>query len=1058
MNKLPEEIRLVITKQIRKEEWELGKILDIVKAELDAREQCAYLSGKSTDSSAPKLGRSPLPTTSALLNTTGRVSCSFCKGTHPSAKCNIVTDPKQRKAILRRQGRCYVCPKKAHLAKDCPSRIYCFNCRERHHASICDRSNGPFATAPVAPVSNPTTTNIPPPGQRNLSVSATTSSGGPRLQNPGPSTMTMHVGTKTSVLLQTAKGYISSATNPEKVAVARLILDSGSKHSYISENLRAALNLQTVGQETLTIKVFGEEIGTLQTCDVVQFCVRSPYNGLNVYVTAYVVPVLCAPLSDQAIELAASNYSHLAGLWLAGFPAQRDQGLNCEILIGSNFYWHFLTGRCMKGESGPVALESTLGWILSGPVHDSSEGGSTHVNIAETHVLQLDTKTEDNEASLESQVYGRYEVKLPWKPWHPTLSDNYLQSKKTLEGIFSRLKANPTLLSEYDSIIREQEIRGIIERVDPTHEGELGQITYLPHHPVIRQDKTTTKVRIVYDASAKDCNGTSLNSCLYTGPCLLKTVAEIMARFRLFPFALTSDIEKAFLMISIWPPDRNVLRYLWMDDVNSLSPQIVTYRFTTVVFGVSWSPFLLNATLRRHIESYSENYPEVCKRLVNSLYVDDVNTGGYSVEEVMDLFRVSKQMMGEGGFNLRKWLSNSKEVMSRINSLQNDGEAGIPNETSVAEEDESFAKTALNVNETSEGERVKVLGLNWNSDTDNIVFNLSQLASTITEKPVTKRTILTYVLRFINNCRERNKKRTELTAKEIEEAEAMWICDMPSNFSTQKLADLKKHLGNFVDNHEIIRCQGRLARSNLSYETKHPILLPEEHYITTLIIWDCHKRVLHNGTKETLQELISRFWIKCIGTAKISSDELHTVLVEIEGVLNSRPLTYQLPDSLTEPLTPSHLVTGRRLLQLPTSGEGNDDDEDFIRQDKLHKRSRYISRLLDHYWNRWKYEYLVDLREHHRMKKSHQKLQQTNVGDVVTIQGENHKNRSFWRMGNVQELVIGRDNVTRGAQLLLANGQSIERPVQKLYPLEMQEENHELVDQNIRGEERILWS
>ena len=69
------------------------------------------------------------------------------------------------------------------------------------------------------------------------------------IQTVGPSTVTMYLDTKTSVLLQTAKGYISSATNPERVAVARLILESGSKHSYISENLRAALHLQPVTQE-----------------------------------------------------------------------------------------------------------------------------------------------------------------------------------------------------------------------------------------------------------------------------------------------------------------------------------------------------------------------------------------------------------------------------------------------------------------------------------------------------------------------------------------------------------------------------------------------------------------------------------------------------------------------------------------------------------------------------------------------------------------------------------------------------------------------------------------
>ena len=148
---------------------------------------------------------------------------------------------------------------------------------------------------------------------------------------------------------------------------------------------------------------------------------------------------------------------------------------------------------------------------------------------------------------------GRNEVKLPWKQDHPLLPDNYSLSKKRLQATISKLRSNPLLLNEYRNIIKEQEALGIIKRVDPDKKVQTGQVTYLPHHPVVRKDKKTTKVRIVYDASAKDRNGTSLNSCLYTGPCLLKTVAEIVTRFRLFPVALTADIEKAFLMISVWP-------------------------------------------------------------------------------------------------------------------------------------------------------------------------------------------------------------------------------------------------------------------------------------------------------------------------------------------------------------------------------------------------------------------------------------------------------------------------------------------------------------------------
>ena len=128
-------------------------------------------------------------------------------------------------------------------------------------------------------------------------------------------------------------------------------------------------------------------------------------------------------------------------------------------------------------------------------------------------------------------------------------------------------------------LFKDQEEKGIIERVTYSEDIEVGKTHYLSHHPVIRQDKDTTKVRIVYNASAKNSSGTSLNSCLYPGPCLLKTVAEILARFRFYPIALTADIEKAVLMIGIHLSDRDVLRFLWYEDAKSETPKVICYRF-----------------------------------------------------------------------------------------------------------------------------------------------------------------------------------------------------------------------------------------------------------------------------------------------------------------------------------------------------------------------------------------------------------------------------------------------------------------------------------------------
>ena len=157
-------------------------------------------------------------------------------------------------------------------------------------------------------------------------------------------------------------------------------------------------------------------------------------------------------------------------------------------------------------------------------------------------------------------------------------------------------------MKEYDSVIKEQLKNGIVEVVEKPADGEVGKTHYLPHHAVIRRDNTTTTLRVVYDASARS-NGAALNDCLYTRPPLAENIFDILLRFRATKIALTGDVEEAFLMVGIAEEDRDVPRFLWVDDIEK-NPEIVVLRFTGVVFGVWSSPFLLNATLKNHIERY----------------------------------------------------------------------------------------------------------------------------------------------------------------------------------------------------------------------------------------------------------------------------------------------------------------------------------------------------------------------------------------------------------------------------------------------------------------------
>lgn len=167
----------------------------------------------------------------------------------------------------------------------------------------------------------------------------------------------------------------------------------------------------------------------------------------------------------------------------------------------------------------------------------------------------------------------RYEVRLPWKDEHTILPDNYELSETRLRGLLRCLKQDPQLLKEYDTVIREQINNGIVEIVEEPWNSEIGR-THIPHHPIIRRDKSTTKLRIVYDASAKS-GGPSLNDCLYTGPNFGQSILEILLRFRIYSTALVGDIEKAFLMVSVATQDRDVLRFLWIQDITKDLPQVV---------------------------------------------------------------------------------------------------------------------------------------------------------------------------------------------------------------------------------------------------------------------------------------------------------------------------------------------------------------------------------------------------------------------------------------------------------------------------------------------------
>ena len=133
-------------------------------------------------------------------------------------------------------------------------------------------------------------------------------------------------------------------------------------------------------------------------------------------------------------------------------------------------------------------------------------------------------------------------------------------------------------------------------------------------------------------------------------------------------------------MTAVKKEDRDVLRFLWVDDVNSAEPKIVEYRFASVVLGVTSSPFLLHATLLKHITSYERKDPEFVNQMLCLLYVDDLSLRLEDVDKAYQLYLNSRGRIAHEGFNLHKWLTNSRPLLEKIKEMESQRELSIQTE------------------------------------------------------------------------------------------------------------------------------------------------------------------------------------------------------------------------------------------------------------------------------------------------------------------------------------------------------------------------------------------
>ena len=744
LSKLPSDIRLEWAREGEGKEADLQFLLDFLRKEIQRRERSETFRENNTQSSQLPEQRSfstrnnkKLASASALhvSSSPSHLTCVFCERTHPSHKCRKVARREDRHYQIKTRGLCFRCLDPSHRAQSCPK--LCSVCGGRHHAVLCEQNCAPST-------SSTTSTNDIAASSSNHSETTSDHSSQPGSTVANLLSMKTFTGNAVTSQTYTALPIVEVLVQrPGQAAVkARMLFDTGSDKTYVSSTLLKTVRPQHVGVDSVRYAAFGgAKAPQSDVKNVYALNVKGTRKG-NGTLIAVEVPTICAPMYRPTIPL--SKLAFCGRVDLVDTGVKDGESVTIDILVGLDQYWKYVTGGVLIGVEGLVAQETTFGWMISGSwestsisvkrsvtqllcVHDISEHTIRNfwdlesIGISPKEVVDPPTVVDPVLSQFNESVKwvdGRYEVSLPWNSKRGDLLNNEVLARKRLSSLSRRFEANPVLRQEYDTVLEEYESSGYIEEVVDNSPSHTSPTYYMPHHPVVKASSVSTKVRLVFDASAAGFNGVSLNDCVEAGPSLIPSLVEVLLRFRRWKVALSADIKRAFLQISVCKQDRDVHRFLW-----DHQGRVREMRVARVPFGNKASPFLLNATIQHHLASYTQT--PVIQELSKNLYVDDWLTGADNEGVAAAMFNEAREVMNGAGMELTKWNSNSEMLQSKFCLDLGDKQTGTAS--------------------------VKVLGIGWRAQDDCFCFSDSESLIPNPEVMVcTKRAILSLIARIFD--------------------------------------------------------------------------------------------------------------------------------------------------------------------------------------------------------------------------------------------------------------------------------------------------------------------
>ncbi|KAK0423373.1 hypothetical protein QR680_008111 [Steinernema hermaphroditum] len=656
----------IFARQINEEDWTMTKlrsalqqilaIAEITQEDTETQAVTTMSIQKADNSRRQKNSTKNQKATKTTPDAEEAHSCIFHQDgpkSHKTENCRSYLSPEKRMERLKElKNVCFKCLKIGHMSKKCRTKVTCTNCNRRNHLSIVCLKKSKTTAAPIVST---------PEAEAEVITTATIIT----------SAAASHEDSSRELLLMTKEAPTQNLSTGAKVN-ALVFFDTASQISFITKKLAEALKLTGGISGKMAVNVFNGSTSidyTRYTIGIIQT------DGRVRKIKVHCVDKLLKPI--KTVRLEARNSEAPSAITV--------ECRTPSILIGMDYFFSFVEKRCNGNFNGLQVITTTVGDVLAGylPTPSSSptvgaitlaapeESSEIQINKwfdMETIGIREDPNEKEDEAAWnlfrKTVTYkeGRYHVSLPLKDRDINVPSNEGLAISHLIALKNTTKKKPIIQEKIIETVAEWDKEGIAEKIpDEERDNPTGITMYLPYHIVEKKTSTTTKYRLVHNASAATKGSLSLNKLLYPGENMLPSLLKLLIRFREYEIVATADVEKCFLQIGINKPDRDLLRFIVPKDWNKPFTQenLQYYRFCRMNFGTVSSPFLLAAVLKTHLEK--TNTP-LDKELLQNTYVDDTIFGAGSIEETQEKMKLACERFAEIGMNLCQHKSSDKSL------------------------------------------------------------------------------------------------------------------------------------------------------------------------------------------------------------------------------------------------------------------------------------------------------------------------------------------------------------------------------------------------------------